>query len=186
MKKISFNQLESARKSPKAFAKSLDNPDGSTPRFSKFMAWQLAVFEYHKQKSNISKAISYFESLFSRNFADNPKNKIEKEEWIEQLEAYTLDEVKKKLIYVEHKKRISIPLTGKIRLGGELPLIKMNNRLGYSVYFFVVQILLGKTNCVSLLFRTIYLKFFIMLTYQKLKLEYIVWIQRHILRIHTD
>lgn len=136
MKKISFSQLEKARNNPKAFAKSLDNPDGSTPRFSKFMAWQLAVFEYHKQKSNISKAINYFDSLFSRNFANNTKNKIEKEEWIEQLEAYTLDEIKRKLICVEHKKRISIPLTGKIRLGGELPLIKMNNKLGYSVYFF--------------------------------------------------
>ena len=34
------------------------------------------------------------------------------------------------------KKRISIPLTSIVRLGGELPLIKMNNKGGYSIYFF--------------------------------------------------
>ena len=67
------------------------------------MAWQLAVFEYHKQKSNISK-VNYFDSLFSRNFANNTKKKLKKEEWIEQLEAYTLDEIKRKLICVEHEK----------------------------------------------------------------------------------
>lgn len=136
MKTISFGQLENARNSPKAFAKSLDNPDGGSPRFSKFMAWQLAVFHYHKEKNNLSKAINYFETTFLRNFADNSKNKTEREELIEQLEAYANDERRKNLIYVEHKKRISIPLTSKIRLGGEVPLIKMNNKLGYSAFFF--------------------------------------------------
>lgn len=136
MNKISFSQLESARENPSAFAKSLDNPDGSAPRFSKYMSWQLAVFKYHKERSILSKAIKYFEEMFLKNFSDNAKNRIEREEWIEQLDAYAKDESKKKLIYIEHKKRISIPLTNKIRLGGELPLIKMNNKLGYSVYFF--------------------------------------------------
>lgn len=136
MNKISFSQLESARKNPTAFAKSLVSPSEGTPRFSKFMAWQLAVYHYHKERGELSKAVNYFETTFIRNFADNPKNTAEREGLIVELQAYSNDDIKKKLTYVEHKKRINIPLTSKIRLGGELPLIKMNNKGGYSVYFF--------------------------------------------------
>jgi hypothetical protein len=136
MNKISFSQLESARKNPTAFAKSLSSPSGGTPRFSKFMAWQLAIHHYHKERGDLSKAVNYFETTFIRNFADNSKNTAEREDLIVELQAYSNDNIKKKLTYVEHKKRINIPLTSKIRLGGELPLIKMNNKGGYSVYFF--------------------------------------------------
>lgn len=136
MNKISFSQLESARKNPTAFAKSLISPSGGIPRFSKFMAWQLAVHRYHKEKGNLSEAVNYFETTFMRNFTDNSKNEAEREDWILELQAYSTDDIKRKLTYVEHKKRISIPLTSKVRLGGELPLIKMNNKGGYSVYFF--------------------------------------------------
>lgn len=136
MNKISFGQLESARKNPAAFAKSLTTPSDSNPRFSKFMAWQLAVHRYHKEKGDLAKAVNYFETTFMRNFADNYKNNAEREDWILDLQAYSTDDIKRKLTYVEHKKRISIPLTRKVRLGGELPLIKMNNKGGYSIYFF--------------------------------------------------
>ena len=136
MKKISFSQLETARKNPTTFATSLSSPDAGNGRFSKYMAWQCAVFYYHKQKWDLSKAITYFETTFQRNFKDNPKNEIERKGYVEQLIAYAADEQKNKLTYLEHKKRISIPLTGKLRLGGELPLIKMNDKYGYSVYFF--------------------------------------------------
>lgn len=136
MNKISFSQLESARKNPTAFAKSLSSPSGDTPRFSKFMAWQLAVNHYHKERGNLSTAVNYFETTFMRNFADNSKNTAEREDWILELIAYSDDNIKNKLTYVEHKKRINIPLTSEVRLGGELPLIKMNNKGGYSIYFF--------------------------------------------------
>ena len=136
MNKISFSQLENARKNPAAFAKSLTTPSNSAPRFSKFMAWQLTVHRYHKEKGDLTKAMNYFESTFMRNFANNSKNTAEKEGWILDLQAYSVDDIKRKLTYVEHKKRISIPLTNKVRLGGEIPLIKMNNKGGYSIYFF--------------------------------------------------
>ena len=136
MKKISFSQLESARKDPAAFARSLNSPSTGQPRFSKFMAWQLAVNEYHKQKGNLSRSVNYFETTFMRNFADNPKNQMERESFVLDLQAYSADDIKNRLTYIEHKKRINIPLTTKLRLGGELPLIKMNNKGGYSVYFF--------------------------------------------------
>jgi hypothetical protein len=136
MNKISFSQLESARKNPVAFAKSLTTPTGSNPRFSKYMAWQLAVNHYHKEKGDLSEALNYFEAIFMRRFVDNHKNKVERENWILELDAYAADDVKRKLTYVEHKKRVSISVTNKVRLGGELPLIKMNNTGGYSIYFF--------------------------------------------------
>lgn len=137
MKRIPFGQLEAARKNPTSFGKLLTSPEKENiPRFSKFMAWQLAVFNYHKEKNNISKALNYFETTFLRNFADNQKNEREREEYIEQLELYAKDDKRKNLTFIEHKKRINIPLTSNLRLGGELPLVKMNNNFGYSVYFF--------------------------------------------------
>jgi hypothetical protein len=136
MNKISLSQLETARKNPTAFAKSLTTPNGSSPRFSKMMAWQYSVYHYHKEKGNLSKATTYFESIFQRRFADNASNERQRKEYVEKLIEYAENDSKNKLTYVEHRKRISISLTSKIRMGGELPLIKMNNQGGYSVYFF--------------------------------------------------
>ena len=59
MTKISFSQLESARKNPTAFAKSLKDGD-NTIRFKKppkFTIWKNSIFNYHKEKNNLSKAI---------------------------------------------------------------------------------------------------------------------------------
>ena len=53
MNRISLSQLESARKNPTAFGRSLASPSEGTPRFSKFMAWQLAVYRYHKEKVHL-------------------------------------------------------------------------------------------------------------------------------------
>lgn len=142
MNKISFSQLESARKNPTAFAKSLNSSSDNSPRFSKFMAWQLAVHRYHKERGDLLKAVNYFESTFMRNFADNRKNAAERENWILELQAYTTDNLHRELTFIEHKKRINIPLTNKLRLGGELPLLKMNNKGGYSVYFFTKESIL--------------------------------------------
>jgi len=136
MNKISFSQLERARQNPIAFAKSLADDKGGTGRYSKYMAWQNSVFHYHKNRGDLAKAIKYFESTFLKNFADNAANQVEREDWILELQAYTKDETKKRLTYVEHKKRLSIAMNSELRLGGELPLIKMNNKGGYSVYFF--------------------------------------------------
>ncbi len=136
MNKISFSQLESARKNPTSFAKSLSIPSGNLPRFSKFMAWQLAVYRFHKDKGDLTKAVNYFQATFMKNFTHNSKNIAERDDWIFDLQTYTTNHIKRKLTYIEHKKRINIPLTSKVRLGGELPLIKMNTKGGYSVYFF--------------------------------------------------
>ena len=68
------------------------------------MAWQLAVHRYHKEKGNLSKAVNYFETTFMRNFADNFKNTTERENWILELQAYSTDDIKKRLTFVEHKK----------------------------------------------------------------------------------
>jgi len=136
MKKIAFSQLEAARRNPTAFAKALAESGASTARFSKYMAWQNSVFHYHKQRGDLAKAIKYFEATFVKNFADNSANRAERENWIKELEGYSIDEVRRRLTYVEHKKRVTIPINAELRLGGELPLIQMNTKGGYSVYFF--------------------------------------------------
>lgn len=138
MNRISFNQLESARKNPTAFAKSLKD-GSSTIRFKKppkFTIWKNAVFFYHKEKNDLSKAINYFQNSFLKHYADNRKNEVECENWILELQAYANNEIKKDLTWFDKKVRAKISLTSKIELGGELPLIKMNNKGGYSIYFF--------------------------------------------------
>jgi len=135
MSTISFSQLESARKNPSAFAKNIGK-GGSSSRFSKYMAWQLSIHEYHKHSEDLAKSINYFEMTFIRNFADNPKNAAERAQWIQEIEAYSKNDIALKLTHVESKKRVSIQLATKVTFGGQLPLIKMNNKGGYSVFFF--------------------------------------------------
>jgi hypothetical protein len=138
MNKISFGQLESARKNPTAFAKSLKD-GGSSIRFKKppkFTIWKNAVYHYHKEKNNLSKAINYFQNSFLKHYADNRRNELECANWILELQEYANNETKERLTCCDRKVRVNIDLTSKLRLGGELPLIKMNNKGGYSIYFF--------------------------------------------------
>ncbi|WP_439483987.1 hypothetical protein [Cyclobacterium plantarum] len=136
MTKFSISKLESARQNPTQFAQTLKSDDsGSGARFSKYMAWQLSVFKYHTT-NDLSQAINYFESTFRRNFAENPNNDRQREAFIMTLQAYATEHVKLGLTYVEHKKRIGIDLSQKLKITGEIPLIHLNSNSGYSAYFF--------------------------------------------------
>jgi len=136
MTKFSISKLELARQNPTKFAKFLISDDsGVGARFSKYMAWQLSVHKYHTTK-DLAQAINYFENTFRRNFADNPKNDRERETFIMTLQAYVANHSSLGLNYVEHKKRIAIVLSPKLRITGEVPLINLNNNFGYSAYFF--------------------------------------------------
>ncbi len=136
MTKFSISKLESARQNPTQFAKSLKTKDGGwSGGKSKFSAWKYAVNEYHKTK-NLGEAINYFERIYIRWFADNMKNEREREAWVQTLETYVIEHSKRGLIYVNHRIRIEIPLTPKLKITGEIPLINMNGNFGYSAYFF--------------------------------------------------
>lgn len=136
MTKFSISKLESARQNPTQFAQTLkSNDSGGGARFSKYMAWQLSVFKYHTT-NDLSQAINYFENTFRRNFADSPKNDRQREDFILTLQAYATEHDKLGLTYVEHKKRIGIDLSQKLKITGEIPLIHLNSNFGYSAYFF--------------------------------------------------
>jgi hypothetical protein len=136
MTRISFSDLEFARKDPKGFAKSITSQGQSSSRFSKIMAWQLAVYHYHKEKDDLQSALDYFEKMYHKNFMSNPANNKEYDRLLSMLNDYSKDHKRNKLTYFEHKKRISVPINSKLRLGGELPLIDMNLDGGYSIFFF--------------------------------------------------
>jgi len=138
MNKISYSQLESARNNPKVFANTLKS-GGNPIRFKKppkFTIWKNSIFDYHKKKNNLPEAINYFQNSFFKHYANNRKNVIERDNWVNEIQNYAQDEIKRKLTFCDKKVRTNIDLTNKLKLGGELPLIKMNYKGGYSVYFF--------------------------------------------------
>jgi hypothetical protein len=136
MKKFSITQLENARKNPALFANNLKA--SVTKSFfggrTKFMRWQDAVGEFHKNNS-LSKATKYLENSFS-NRADNTKNRNEVKRFIDSLEAYVSQFKIKKFTVVDRKKNIHIDLNDKIFICGQIPIVYMNAKGGFSIYFF--------------------------------------------------
>src|SRR5690606_39023917 len=136
MSKFSITQLEFARKNPKQFANSLKEAVGTKPSFfgrGKFVRWQDAVSEYHKQ-NDLAKAINYLEKSFS-NRADNAKNRNEVSKFVSSLDAYATQLAKKGFSLVDFRKRIQIVLNTKVSISGQVPAIYMNIKGGFSIYF---------------------------------------------------
>ncbi len=137
MSKFSITQLELARKNPTQFANNLKAALGTKPSFfgtPKFRRWQNAVGEYHRQ-NDLSKAINYLEKSFS-NRADNVKNRKEVTQFIISLDAYVAEFKKKGFSFQKTNERIHIDLNSKIYISGQVPIIYMNTKGGFSVYFF--------------------------------------------------
>ncbi|MDX2191505.1 MAG: hypothetical protein SFY32_16760 [Bacteroidota bacterium] len=137
MSKFSISQLEVARQNPKQFANNLKAAAGTKPSFfgrGKFVRWQDAVSEYHKQ-NDLSKAINYLEKSFS-NRTDNAKNRNEVTQFISSLDAYVAEFKKKGFSVMDFRKRIQIDLNSKVFISGQIPVTYMNTKGGFSVYFF--------------------------------------------------
>lgn len=137
MSKFSITQLENARQNPKQFANNLKATAGTKSSFfgrSKFIRWQDAVGEFHKQ-NDLAKAINYLEKSFS-NRADNSRNRNEVARFISSLDAYVSQFKKKGFALLDRKKNIHIDLNTKIFISGQIPIIYMNTKGGFSVYFF--------------------------------------------------
>jgi hypothetical protein len=146
MSKFSITQLENARKDPTLFANTLKAAAGTDPAFfgrGKFMRWQDAVGEFHKQ-NDLTKAINYLEKSFS-NRADNPKNRNEVTRFISSLDAYVSQFKKKEFALLDRRKNIHIDLNAKIFISGQIPITYMNTKGGFSIYFFS-QVSLGWEN----------------------------------------
>lgn len=134
MEKFSITRLEEARKNPITFAKSLKTPSENTTRFSKFMAWRNSIFYYHNEK-DLDKSIIYLNDTYLRNFADNFKNREELEGFIQSLINYVGELTRKKIHHFKSKERISLKIKPGLEITGEVPLIFMNEALGYDIYF---------------------------------------------------
>ena len=137
MSKFSITQLETARQNPTLFANNLKATAGTKSTFfgrSKFTRWQDSVGEFHKQ-NDLSKAINYLEKSFS-NRADNSKNRNEVIRFISSLDEYVNQFKKKEFTFLDRKKKIHIDLNAKVFISGQIPIIYMNNKGGFSIYFF--------------------------------------------------
>jgi len=138
MNKFSIIQLEVARKDPKQFATNLKATSGTKQSFfrrSKLTRWQDAVGEYHKT-NDLAKAINYLEKSFSQR-ADTTKNRNEVSRFINSLDAYVTQYTKNGFVLLERRKRIKIILNSKVFIGGQVPIIYMNAKGGFSIYFVV-------------------------------------------------
>lgn len=140
MSKFSITQLEVARKNPTQFANNLKAAAGAKPSFfrtPKFTRWQNSVNEYHKQ-NDLSKAINYLEKTFSHR-ADTAKNRKEVISFIISLDAYVAQFEKKGFTFMKMNERVHIDLNAKVFISGQVPINYMNNKGGFSVYFFIPQ-----------------------------------------------
>ena len=135
MKKFSITKLEAARTNPTDFAKNLKaTADGAQQGWpSQYSCLKDAINEFHKQ-NDLSKSINYLEKRFNR-FADNPKNKKQLTNYINSLDFY-IKSVKKNELGFLKKETIEIILNSKSKMTGQIPLTFMNNKGGFSIYFF--------------------------------------------------
>lgn len=136
MKKFSISNLESARKNPSDFGKTLNKGDNPNSVFNrpKSVRWLDAVKVYHNTL-NLSNAINGLERSFS-NRKDTPKNKREVETLIFALEHYVFEHNKLEYIHLESCHSIEIILSPKVKITGWIWLINMTNtggRTGYVV-----------------------------------------------------
>lgn len=136
MKRFSISRLEDARRNPAEFGKMLNaDTKAGGMRFSKYMAWQLSLFHFHKTK-NLSEAIKYFDLHFWSNFVESRANRNQYEEFLESLNAYVKDYKKCKYNYIDGKVKLDIELTDKLKITGQIPIVNLSPG-GYSVFFLV-------------------------------------------------
>lgn len=136
MKKFSITKLEVARNDPSGFAKSLKPGGTEASSFfgrSMFIRWQDAINEFHRA-NDLSKAINYLEKTFS-NYADSSKNRKAREGYLGSLDSY-VSEIKRNGNIFLKKESLKITLNAKVMITGRVPLSFMNNKGGFSLYFF--------------------------------------------------
>ncbi len=136
MKKFSITKLEKARQNPTDFAKLLmagTTDSGGFFRRARFVRWQDAVNEYHKT-NDLSKALNYLEKSFS-NYASNSANRRAYESYLMSLDSYVSELNSNGNIFLK-KETLKISLNAISMITGRVPLTFMNNKGGFSLYFF--------------------------------------------------
>lgn len=140
MKKFSIGKLEKARKNPIEFAKELKSgisSDGGFGGYPKSMRWLNAICEYHKT-DKISDAFNSLEHGFSGR-KDTAKNRAELESFMQALENYESEVIKRKLALVKSREPINISINSQLRISGIIPIIFMKPIDGFSAYFVTTE-----------------------------------------------
>lgn len=137
IKNFSITQLETARKSPTNFAALLKSPPAQAVfGKSKYADWKNAIYYFHKT-NDLVKSLDYFEKFFQKHFKNNRLNTKDFEKYTKLIESYVTEYKNKSFTFIEAKKKIDFLIVkDKLELSGQIPIIYLNNRLTYSIYFF--------------------------------------------------
>lgn len=135
MIKFSITKLEDARVNPVAFAKLLLDGQVVTRGFGypKSLRWLNAVTAYHAS-SKIGDAYVSIENALS-NRKDTAANRRELEKLLTSLSDYEKQIKNLSFHLIKAREPIDLPLTKKLRIGGQIPLIYMKEDEGYAAYF---------------------------------------------------
>jgi|DEB19_MinimDraft_2_1074335.scaffolds.fasta_scaffold62807_2 hypothetical protein len=136
--RFSFNDFESVRNNPKAFADSVLSgaKRGFSP--SKFQAFRDAVSAYHNEKNNLSFAINKITRRFDIGFAKNLANKKELNYYIDCLNDYHSSFILLKSPEVLGRKNMNIGITKNDSIYGQTHKIHLDtDSYAYEIFFIV-------------------------------------------------
>jgi hypothetical protein len=131
MSNISISQLETIRKNPISYAKSIKDGKVEQKSFGgrpKSVKWLESVLTYHTT-SDISKAIDNLEQAFS-NRQDTRANLRELEKLINALDNYVDEYTKSGYIFIDKKINMDIPITKTLKITGWIWLIYLKPDTG--------------------------------------------------------
>jgi len=134
MNKLSIAKLETARKNPKEFAKSLlKASDQSGFGYPKSLRWLNAICNWHEGHKEAD-AVKELEKAFSKR-KDTPKNRAEVEDLVTALESYFKEFNRRGFHLVKSRERIQFEINKILQLSGQIPLLHMKPDRGFAAYF---------------------------------------------------
>jgi hypothetical protein len=143
MKKFSISLLESARRNPILFSKSLKEGSSVSNQFGGgrpiSVRWLDAVGNYHRTR-DISLAITSLEKAFI-NRKDTPRNRKEVENLIFALENYVIEYNRLGYEHLEKAHSMQIILSPKVKITGWIWLLNMTSLGGRSGFIITKGII---------------------------------------------
>ncbi|MFH1648440.1 MAG: hypothetical protein ABIA11_01750 [Patescibacteria group bacterium] len=138
MIKFSITQLETARRNPVVFARNLSSKNSLGGfSYSRFAAWQNAIFYWHKTDDQ-SQARDYLSNAMQK-FLSVLRSGHQLAQYVHKFDSYIRSHKDLGFSFVEARKRISLPINEDVTLTGQIPIINLNGKLGYSIIFFVKE-----------------------------------------------
>jgi hypothetical protein len=129
--KISLRDLEAARSNPRGFS----GRPGGFYRMSKQRILQLAALEFHRRHEDSNAANAYFQQHFRKNF----KNTTDLPFFEAQLARYCQQFISLGMAVAAIKPRISMPISSRMEIVGEVPRLDLASDGGYAAWLFGKQ-----------------------------------------------